>query len=127
MTERADVVDVSGTRGIRGRRLGAGPSQEVDRGGQTARRTVTYYCSQGHRSVVPFAADACPPATWDCPRCGRPAGQDPATPPPVPERTPYKTHLTYVKERRSEEEGAALLDEALTLLRQRRASGEIVL
>jgi len=33
---------------------------------------------------------------------------------------PYKTHLAYVKERRSDEDGAALLEEALQKLKARR-------
>jgi len=33
---------------------------------------------------------------------------------------PYKTHLAYVKERRTEEEAATLLEEALEQLRARR-------
>ncbi|MDH6236922.1 hypothetical protein H4V99_001667 [Cryobacterium sp. CG_9.6] len=33
---------------------------------------------------------------------------------------PYKTHLAYVKERRSEEEAESLLEEALNQLRVRR-------
>jgi hypothetical protein len=32
---------------------------------------------------------------------------------------PYKTHLAYVKERRSDADGAAILDEALSTLRER--------
>ncbi len=32
---------------------------------------------------------------------------------------PYKTHLAYVKERRSDEDGEAILDEALQTLRDR--------
>ncbi len=35
---------------------------------------------------------------------------------------PYKTHLAYVKERRSEEEAATILDEALQQLRERRGT-----
>jgi hypothetical protein len=35
---------------------------------------------------------------------------------------PYKTHLAYVKERRTEEEAATLLEEALTQLRERRGT-----
>lgn len=31
---------------------------------------------------------------------------------------PYKTHLAYVKERRSDADGTAILDEALEALRQ---------
>ncbi len=41
--------------------------------------------------------------------------------PPTPSRNePYKTHLAYVKERRSDEDGVAILDEALAALRARR-------
>ena len=35
---------------------------------------------------------------------------------------PYKTHLAYVKERRSEEEAESLLAEALDQLRARRGT-----
>src|SRR6476646_4347336 len=49
---------------------------------------------------------------WDCPRCGLPAGQDKQNPPAAPKVEPYKTHLAYVKERRSDADGAAILDEA---------------
>ena len=42
----------------------------------------------------------------------------PASPPPLPHSEPYKTHLAYVKERRSANDGAAILAEALERLRQ---------
>lgn len=60
---------------------------------------------------------------WDCPRCGLPAGLDPDSPPPPPRNEPYKTHLAYVKERRDNDDGAAILDEALEGLRRRRDDG----
>jgi hypothetical protein len=60
------------------------------------------------------------PETWDCPRCGFPAGQDEANPPAPPKVEPYKTHLAYVKERRSDADGKAILDEALATLRERK-------
>ncbi len=47
-------------------------------------------------------------------------GQDEQRPPGRPRSEPYKTHLAYVKERRSDAEGAAILAEALRQLRQRR-------
>ena len=47
-------------------------------------------------------------------------------PPPAPKIEPYKTHLAYVKERRSDAEAASILDEALELLRSRRKSGDII-
>ena len=49
-----------------------------------------------------------------------PAGQDRENPPAPARNEPYKTHLAYVKERRSDEDGAAILEEALEALRARR-------
>jgi len=66
------------------------------------------------------------PETWDCPRCGLPANLDSENPPPPPKIQPYKTHLAYVKERRSDAEAAAILTEALEGLRARRAAGEVI-
>jgi len=84
------------------------------------RRNVTYWCGNGHRSERAFAADVVAPAIWDCPRCGQPAGLDPMNPPAKPVTEPYKTHLAYVKERRSDADGAAILAEAMQRLRERR-------
>jgi hypothetical protein len=47
------------------------------------------------------------------------AGQDQANPPAASRIAPYKSHLAYVKERRSETDGQAILDEALSSLRDR--------
>jgi hypothetical protein len=60
------------------------------------------------------------PESWDCPRCGLPAGPNQEQPPKPPRNEPYKTHLAYVKERRSDADGAAILDEALGRLRKHR-------
>ena len=73
-----------------------------------------------------FALEAQVPASWDCPRCGLPASLDSENPPPAPKIEPYKTHLAYVKERRSDAEAADILDEAIELLRSRRKSGDII-
>jgi hypothetical protein len=81
---------------------------------------VTYWCANSHPTEVSLAADVTPPVTWDCPRCGQPGGLDAANPPGRPRAEPYKTHLAYVKERRSDADGAAILAEALANLRQRR-------
>jgi len=112
---------------IRGSRVGAGPMGEDERGESAPRQTVDYYCARGHVTSPSFAlgdeADAPEiPLEWDCPKCGFPAGLDSENPPEPIRNEPYKTHLAYVKERRSEEEGQALLDEALTELRARRES-----
>jgi hypothetical protein len=85
------------------------------------RRSVTYWCGNGHFVRPSFAAEVHPPALWDCPHCGMPAGTDREAPPDPPHAEPYKSHLAYVKERRSDAEGAALVAEALTRLHQRRA------
>ena len=71
-------------------------------------------------------ADAVVPETWDCPRCGLPANLDSENPPPPPKIQPYKTHLAYVKERRSDAEAVAILSEALESLRARRANGDVI-
>lgn len=111
---------MAGGNAIRGSRVGAGPMGEAERGESAPRVRILYYCEQGHESAPSFAAEAVIPETWDCPRCGLPASQDRENPPTAPRNEPYKTHLAYVKERRSEEDGAAILEEALQSLRSRR-------
>jgi len=54
------------------------------------------------------------------PKLRIPAGIDKENPPLIAKHEPYKTHLAYVKERRSEEEQRALLDEAVEAVRERR-------
>jgi hypothetical protein len=93
---------------------------ENERGEAAPRQSVSYYCANGHEARLLFALDAELPETWDCPRCGYPAGREPAAPPSAPHNQPYKTHLAYVKERRSDEDGAALLEEALARVKARR-------
>jgi hypothetical protein len=111
---------------IRGSRVGAGPMGEAERGESAPRQTISYFCAHAHESVVNFAAEAQIPESWDCPRCGLPASQDSANPPAPPRIEPYKTHLAYVKERRSEEEAEDILEEAIKRLRDRRKRGDIV-
>lgn len=107
---------------IRGSRVGSGPMGEAERGELAPRIKVSYWCAQGHEIQPSFAVEAETeiPELWDCPRCGLPAGQDRENPPEAPRNEPYKTHLAYVKERRSDADGAALLEEALAALRERR-------
>jgi hypothetical protein len=117
---------VVGGSAIRGSRVGAGPMGEAERGDSAPRLYVSFFCSNGHETRPAFAADAPLPESWDCPRCGLPASIDSENPPPPPRIQPYKTHLAYVKERRSDSEASAILTEALTSLRARRASGEVI-
>jgi rubredoxin len=117
---------VSGGSAIRGSRVGAGPMGEAERGDSAPRQRVAYFCANGHETRPTFAVDAQLPDSWDCPRCGLPASRDESNPPPPPRIEPYKTHLAYVKERRSDSEAAEILQEALQTLRDKRKSGEII-
>jgi hypothetical protein len=112
-------VAVGGGNAIRGSRVGAGPMGEAERGESAPRFRISYWCANGHETRPSFAEDSQvqAPEIWDCPRCGFPAGQDEANPPSPPRTEPYKTHLAYVKERRSDADGAAILEEALAKLR----------
>lgn len=113
----------TGGSAIRGSRVGAGPMGEQDRGFKAERITISYYCSAGHEYSPQYAAsvDAAEiPEMLDCPSCGLPAGQDKANPPIIAKHEPYKTHLAYVKERRTASEAKELLEEAVAAVRERR-------
>ncbi|GAA1791496.1 RNA polymerase-binding protein RbpA [Luedemannella flava] len=109
---------------IRGTRVGSGPMRWVDasqdRTEAVARTSISYWCANGHQTTPSFAADVPPPSLWECPRCGLPSGQDEHNPPARPRSEPYKTHLAYVKERRSDADAAAILEEAMRRLHERR-------
>ena len=111
---------MSGGNAIRGTRVGAGPMGESERGESAPRQRVSYWCANGHESRPAFAVDAEKPDSWDCPRCGLPAGLDEQAPPKPPRNEPYKTHLAYVKERRSDADGEAILAEAHAKLKAKR-------
>jgi hypothetical protein len=96
---------------------------EQDRGYHADRIQVSYWDELGNETVRNFAANLPAeeiPDIIDSPSTGLPAGRDKANPPSVTKLEPYKTHLAYVKERRTEEEAAGLLGEALEQLRIRR-------
>ena len=111
---------------IRGSRIGSGPMGEAERGEAAPRQLVTYFCSNDHVTELQFSVEAEIPESWDCPRCGMPARVDEENRPTAPKFEPYKTHLAYVKERRSEKEAAEILTEAIETLRSKRKSGEII-
>ena len=104
---------------------GSAPDRWARRSAATPRPaviTVSYWCANGHetRPELRRASGPAVPETWDCPRCGFPAGQDQDEPAGRRRKVePYKTHLAYVKERRSDADGEAILDEALQQLRDR--------
>jgi hypothetical protein len=107
---------------IRGHRIGAGPMGEAERGEAAARTAVSYWCRNSHETRRSFAdgAEVTVAAKTDCRRCRQPAGRDRANPPESASTVPYKTHMAYVLERRTQAEGDALVDEALAELRGRR-------
>ena len=113
---------MAGGNAIRGSRVGAGPMGEAERGESAPRVQIAYFCANDHVVKPSFATTERDeiPLEWDCPRCGGPAGLDRLNPPKPARSEPYKTHLAYLKERRTDAEGEALLSEALEALRARR-------
>jgi len=113
----------SGGSAIRGTRVGSGPMGEQDRGIIADRIQVTYWDALGNETVRFFSAQVDPeeiPDIIDSPSSGLPAGRDKNNPPELPSNEPYKTHLAYVKERRTEKEAKEILDEALIRLRKKK-------
>ncbi|MGO1769692.1 MAG: RNA polymerase-binding protein RbpA [Microbacterium sp.] len=112
-----------GGSAIRGTRVGSGPMGEQDHGHHAKRRAVSYWDTLGNEAVRHFSADVADediPDVIDHPKSGLPAGRDKNNPPEGAKNEPYKTHLAYVKERRSDAEADELLDEALQKVRERR-------
>ena len=115
----------SGGSAIRGSRVGAGPMGEQDHGVHADRVAISYWDALGNETVRFFAASLPEeeiPETIDCPQSGLPAGRDKDNPPQVAKLEPYKTHLAYVKERRTTEEAEQILEDALHQLRVRRGT-----
>ncbi|MFJ6078112.1 RNA polymerase-binding protein RbpA [Pseudarthrobacter sp. NPDC092419] len=114
----------SGFRGTRaGVTEGTGSSLENgDPGKSVPRMRVTYTCASGHLTQPVFCElpEDQIPAEWECRRCGGAATRD-GLPPEAHSTTEegYKTHLEYVKERRSGEDAEAVLAGALERLRAR--------
>jgi len=116
-------MSTTGGSAIRGSRVGAGPMGEEDRGFKAERIEKTYYCVMGHKQTPAFAASVLPeeiPLEIDCPNCGLPAGLDSKNPPQTAKHEPYKTHLAYVKERRTDAEAKQLLEEAVATVKVKR-------
>jgi hypothetical protein len=96
----------TGGNAIRGTRVGAGPMGEQDHGYHAERVAVSYWDALGNETVRYFAAGIPEeeiPDTIDSPHSGLPAGRDKDNPPALAKTEPYKTHLAYVKERRTDE------------------------
>ena len=115
----------TGSSAIRGSRVGAGPMGEQDHGIHAERIAISYWDALGNETVRYFAENLPEeeiPEIIDCPQSGLPAGRDKENPPELAKLEPYKTHLAYVKERRTAEEAEQILEDALYQLRVRRGT-----
>lgn len=111
---------MAGGNAIRGTRVGSGPMGEQDHGNHAERVAISYWDQEGNETVRYYAADVPDdqiPEIIDSPTTGLPAGRDKNNPPVIQKTEPYKTHLAYVKERRTEEEAKEILADALERLR----------
>jgi hypothetical protein len=117
-------VTVSRRATIPGRRIGSSASTELDRGAQlAARQQVTFWCSDNHETTLYFAEGVDVPLEWTCRECGGPASQLPGEArSAVPESAFFRTPYEFLMMRRTEEEGEALLEEALADLARRRGA-----
>ena len=82
--------------------------------------------AHGHEPSHGLCRRRADPGQLGLPTLRLPSNLDSTNPPPPPKIEPYKTHLAYVKERRTDKEAAAILSEALQALRDRRDRGEVI-
>lgn len=119
------VHPASGFRGTRaGVTAGSGSSlQSSDPSPHPLPRIrVSYWCAKGHETQPVFLKipEDQIPLTWDCRRCGGTASRDgQAAAADDPFDDGYKSHLEYVKERRSGQDAEDVLAGALEKLRAR--------
>ncbi|OAE01703.1 RNA polymerase-binding protein RbpA [Arthrobacter sp. OY3WO11] len=118
------IHPASGFRGTRaGVTVGTGSSFESeDHGKALPRIQVSYWCAKGHetRPVFVKLPEDQIPLVWDCRRCGAPASRDGQAAAAADAMDDgYKTHLEYVKERRSGQDAEDVLAGALEKLRAR--------
>ena len=118
------IHPASGFRGTRaGVTEGTGSSFESeDHGKALPRIQISYWCAKGHETrpvFIKLPEDQIPPV-WDCRRCGAPASRDGQAAAAADAMDDgYKTHLEYVKERRSGQDAEDVLAGALEKLRAR--------
>jgi RNA polymerase-binding protein len=118
------IHPTSGFRGTRaGATAGTGTSLESgEHGNSLPRIRISYWCAKGHETQLVFLKlpEDQIPAVWDCRRCGVAAARDGAAPGDADIlEDGYKSHLEYVKERRSSQDAEDLLAGALEKLRAR--------
>lgn len=111
--------------GFRGTRAGAtvgapSPVQTENPDAEPVPRIrISYWCNNGHETTPVFAQlpHVQIPDRWDCIRCGMSASRTPGSGMAQPPGEPFKSHLEYVKERRTNAEAEQLLNNALVKLR----------
>ena len=118
------VHPASGFRGTRaGVTAGSGSSLQSgeDHGSPLPRIRVSYWCAKGHETQPVFLKlpEVQIPEVWDCRRCGAPATRDGQAAAADALDDGYKSHLEYVKERRSGQDAEDVLAGALERLRAR--------
>ena len=119
------VHPASGFRGTRaGVTAGSGSSLQSgeDHGAPLPRIKVSYWCAKGHETQPVFLKlpEDQIPVVWDCRRCGAPATRDGHAEAAADALDDgYKSHLEYVKERRSGQDAEDVLAGALERLRAR--------
>jgi hypothetical protein len=89
---------------------------------------ATFRCVNGHLTEVTFSKDAELPETWACKHCseeGKPFDENSPTPLATESAKSGRSHWQMLLERRTTEELEEILQEQLTLLRQRRANGQV--
>lgn len=111
-------------RSLRGIRLGAQSLQSEEGVVLMDRTNHTYTCTECEReTTLTFAADAEPPATWECRTCGAEAllvvdGETVTV--DHSEDKVARTHWDMLLERRTREELEEILADRLAYLRERR-------
>lgn len=110
--------------GTKGPRMGTTASAIQGEAAPIAQRVrVSYWDAEGNETVRFYSVEL-PRHEWPeviiSPKTGLPAGLDKDNPPVSEETNAQKTHFEYVLERRTPEEGEALLNRALERLRAKR-------
>ncbi|TFD78034.1 RNA polymerase-binding protein RbpA [Cryobacterium sp. Sr8] len=116
-------------RSLRGMRLGAQSLQSEEGVTFSPRISHTYRCATCDReTVMVFSADAEAPDEWECRFCSQTATRLVDSKPVVVDHSDEKvarTHWDMLLERRTRPELEELLEERLTVLRERRGSHKI--
>jgi hypothetical protein len=115
------------TSGFRGTRAGAtaGTGTSLETGAhrnELPRIRISYLCAKGHETQLVFLKlpEEQIPVVWDCRHCGTAAARDGVALADTDIlEDGYKSHLEYVKERRSSQDAEDLLAGALEKLRAR--------